>query len=150
MDQELTNLQSRLNGYRMVESRLQQERLRLSSKMPDIARSLDQVHLLLEKKEAQEPVTLDFEVTDHVYAKAKIDNPQSVLLWLGANVMLEYSLEEAKELLSGQRDKASGMLEDAREKGTWLKNQMTTAEVLTARIYNYDIQKKKAEAEAGK
>jgi prefoldin subunit 5 len=146
----LTNLQSRLNGYRMVESRLQQERLRLSSKMPDIARSLDQVHLLLEKKEAQEPVTLDFEVTDHVYAKAKIDNPQSVLLWLGANVMLEYSLEEAKELLSGQRDKASGMLEDAREKGTWLKNQMTTAEVLTARIYNYDIQKKKAEAEAGK
>jgi prefoldin subunit 5 len=150
VDQELTNLQSRLNGYRMVESRLQQERLRLSSKMPDIARSLDQVHLLLEKKEAQEPVTLDFEVTDHVYAKAKIDNPQSVLLWLGANVMLEYSLEEAKELLSGQRDKASGMLEDAREKGTWLKNQMTTAEVLTARIYNYDIQKKKAEAEAGK
>ena len=146
----MTNLQSRLNGYRMVESRLQQERLRLSSKMPYIARSLDQVHLLLEKKEAQEPVTLDFEVTDNVYAKAKIDNPQSVLLWLGANVMLEYSLEEAKELLSGQRDKASGMLEDAREKGTWLKNQMTTAEVLTARIYNYDIQKKKAEAEAGK
>ena len=83
------------------------------------------------------------QLTDHVYAKAKVEEAKTVMLWLGANVMLEYSLEEASTLLSGQRDKCSEMLEEAREKGQWLKNQITVAEVLIARIYNWDIQKKK-------
>lgn len=44
-------------------------------------------------------VTLDFGLSQQVYAKAKVKDVTSVGLWLGADVMLEYPLEDAKQLL---------------------------------------------------
>ena len=35
-----------------------------------------------------------------MFAKAEIPPTDKVCLWLGANVMLEYSLEDAEQLLS--------------------------------------------------
>ena len=46
-----------------------------------------------------EELDMHFELTDSVYAKAKVKDAESVYLWLGANVMLEYPLEEARALL---------------------------------------------------
>ena len=42
---------------------------------------------------------MDFAISDQAYAKARIPVTDSVNLWLGANVMLEYPLEEARALL---------------------------------------------------
>ena len=42
---------------------------------------------------------VDFAISDQAYAKAKVPVTDHVNLWLGANVMLEYSLEDAKALL---------------------------------------------------
>jgi len=42
---------------------------------------------------------LDFSLSDQVYARAKLKDVDSVGLWLGAGLMVEYSLEEAKKLL---------------------------------------------------
>lgn len=36
----------------------------------------------------------DFEVSEGIYSRACIEDADSVCLWLGANVMLEYSCEE--------------------------------------------------------
>lgn len=36
----------------------------------------------------------DFEVSESIYSRARIEDTDSVCLWLGANVMLEYSCEE--------------------------------------------------------
>ena len=36
----------------------------------------------------------DFEVSEGIYSRTRIEDTDSVCLWLGANVMLEYSLEE--------------------------------------------------------
>ena len=44
-------------------------------------------------------VTLDFSLSEQVYAKAKVKDVTSVGLWLGADVMLDYQLEDAKQLL---------------------------------------------------
>lgn len=44
-------------------------------------------------------VTLDFSLSEQVYAKAKVKDVTSVGLWLGADVMLDYALEDAKQLL---------------------------------------------------
>ena len=43
--------------------------------------------------------TFDFELTEEVFVKAKVEPVKAVNLWLGANVMLEYSLEDATHLL---------------------------------------------------
>jgi len=42
----------------------------------------------------------DFEVSEGIYSRTRIEDTDSVCLWLGANVMLEYSLGEVgfKEL----------------------------------------------------
>ena len=42
---------------------------------------------------------VDFAISDQAFAKAKVPVTDSVNIWLGANVMLEYPLEEAKALL---------------------------------------------------
>lgn len=42
---------------------------------------------------------VDFSLSDQVYARAKVENVDSVGLWLGAGVMVEYDLDDAKALL---------------------------------------------------
>lgn len=44
---------------------------------------------------------VDFAISDQAFAKAKVPVTDHVNLWLGANVMLEYTLEDAKSLLVG-------------------------------------------------
>lgn len=41
----------------------------------------------------------DFEVSEGIYSRASIEDTDSVCLWLGANVMLEYSCEEVCHFL---------------------------------------------------
>ena len=103
----------------------------LSNKVPDIKKAVDAVELLIAKRDDPEPITIDFELADNVYAKvlradpgcvlgalplsflwllfltathrcasppgyqAKLQGVKSVNLWLGANCMLEYPLDEA-------------------------------------------------------
>ena len=83
------------------------------------------------------------------------------MLWLGANVMLEYDATEARTLLTNNKENAVKSLEDVREqlgkifKKTiillsidqflaFLQDQMTTTEVSMARVYNWDVNRRKA------
>ena len=43
--------------------------------------------------------TFDFSLAEGVFVKASIKKVEYVNLWLGASVMLEYNLDEAKTLL---------------------------------------------------
>ena len=95
----LNELQGLYQQYKQIEQGLQQNRIRLGNKLPEIKRALDTVKMLCDKAGSGEELDMNFELTDAVYAKAKVKDAESVYLWLGANVMLEYPLEEAKELL---------------------------------------------------
>ena len=95
----LNELQSLYQQYKQIEQGLQQNRIRLGNKLPEIKRALDTVKMLCEKTGSGEELDMNFELTDSVYAKAKVKDAESVYLWLGANVMLEYPLDEARELL---------------------------------------------------
>lgn len=44
-------------------------------------------------------MAIDFSLADQVYAKARVSQVDSVALWLGAGVMVEYSLDDARALL---------------------------------------------------
>jgi hypothetical protein len=116
---------------------------------------------------------MDFSLADQVYARARVADVASVNLWLGAGVMLEYTLEAAQELLvsGGAARRACGarasppcalgltlllllprcraqerqlegcraQLEVAQADHDYVKDQTTTMEVSIARVYNYDI-----------
>jgi SpoU rRNA methylase family enzyme len=73
-----------------------------------------------------------------------------VYLWLGANVMLAYPLSEAVELLDGKLSAAQNSLDNCDDDLDFLREQVTTLEVATARVYNWDVaQRRKEKAEGG-
>ena len=68
-------LQERYQQYKLVEAKLLQNRVRLQAKLPDIKKALDTVKLLVERRDGDgdgEPLTADFELSDGVFAKAKV------------------------------------------------------------------------------
>ena len=52
----------------------------------------------------------NFLLSHNLYGKASIPPTDKVCLWLGANVMLEYTLDEADELLHGNQNTAQTTL----------------------------------------
>ena len=62
---------------------------------------------LKDKKEEGEAIITRYNLADTVYAKAEVDCSQGIVnLWLGANVMLEYTYDEALDLLTSKESLA--------------------------------------------
>ncbi|KAJ2770262.1 peptide chain release factor 1, partial [Coemansia nantahalensis] len=85
-------------------------------------------------------------VNDTLYAHATVPPADSVNLWLGANVMLEYTTDEAQELLASKLSVAKTSLEHVVEDLEFLRDQITTMEVNIARVYNWDVKQRRAQS----
>lgn len=70
-----------------------------------------------------------------------------VYLWLGANVMLAYPIDEAEELLESKLKAAKTSLSNCEEDLDFLREQVTTMEVAVARVYNWDVVQKRKDKE---
>jgi prefoldin subunit 5 len=145
----LNAMQSLFQQYKQIEQGLQQNRIRLGNKLPEIKRALDTVTLLCDKADTGEELDMHFELTDSVYAKAKVKDAESVYLWLGANVMLEYPLDEARALLETNHANCKKNLATNQSDLAFVKDNITITEVSIARVYNWDVKKRKDEAAAG-
>ncbi|KAI8093718.1 Prefoldin subunit-domain-containing protein [Halteromyces radiatus] len=139
----LKKFQEAISKYKFMEVNLLQRRKILEEKIPEIEKTLAMVALLTEKQEATEPVYTDFELNDTLYAQAKIEPSGTVYLWLGANVMLEYTFEEATDLLTSKLTTAKNSLKNTIEDLSFLRDQITTMEVNTARVYNWDVKQRR-------
>ena len=144
----LADLQTLFNQYKQIEASLQQNRIRLGNKLPDIKRALDTVQMLCDKRGTGEELNMNFELVDSVYAKAVVKDAESVYLWLGANVMLEYPLEEARQLLETNHLNCKNNLATNQSDLAFVKDNITITEVSIARVYNWDVKKRKEEATA--
>lgn len=83
---------------------------------------------------------MDFLLTDTIWAKGRVDkNVEKVSLWLGANTLVEFPLNDAKVLLKKNLENAQGNLRTFEEDLLFLKDQITTCEVNIARIYNQNL-----------
>ncbi|KAI8976539.1 Prefoldin subunit-domain-containing protein [Pilobolus umbonatus] len=125
----LKKFQEAISKYKFMEMNLLQRRKVLEDKIPEIEKTMKMVHLLAEKKETKEPMYTDFELNDTLFAQAKIEPSNSVYLWLGANVMLEYTTDEASELLLAKLTTAEQSLKNTLEDLEFLRSQITTMEV---------------------
>ena len=97
------------------------------------------------KKLNVQEIETTFSLQDTLYAKAKLRpaDLDEVYLWLGANVMVAYPLEEAEVLLQGKVDRARESLKAAEEDLEFLRVQITTLEVAIARVHNWDVGEKR-------
>ncbi|VDP93356.1 unnamed protein product [Echinostoma caproni] len=133
--------------YQLIERALLQRKLRLMQQLPDIQKTLAVVRQL-QKKNTDLDVT--FEVSNQLFARAHIPKADRVGLWLGANVMLEYNLEEAEKILMENEDSAKQSLADVDRTWEFLKEQTTIVEVNLARLHNLSVkQGRQTQAAAG-
>lgn len=147
----LKRFQEMISKYQFMEVNQQKRVAGLKINMPDIQKTLDTVRFLKTRKEGADPIQATFELNDTLYAKANIPATEEVYLWLGANVMLAYPIDEAEELLSNRLAAAKQSFANCEEDLDFLREQITTMEVATARVYNWDVtmkRKEKNESEA--
>ncbi|CAF1014319.1 unnamed protein product [Adineta ricciae] len=128
--------------YRFMEMNLLQKKKRLRSKLPDIQICLDMIEQLRNYREKDTNMDTNFLLAHNLYGKATIPPTDKVCLWLGANVMLEYPLEEADELLRGNQKAAQSTLQKVDEDLDFLRDQITTTEVNMARLHNWAVKQK--------
>lgn len=148
-DDEMNSMRELYSKYKVMESSLNQTRATLKAKIPEIQKCLEMIAFLKGKAAASEPVETQFQLADNVYANATVKKPQTVCLWLGAKVMMEYTLDEASTVLATNLEAATKTLADVLNDLSFLKDQQTITEVNLARVYNHDVKmRRKAAAEA--
>ncbi|KAF8591800.1 Prefoldin, subunit 3 [Ramaria rubella] len=171
VESTIKQFQEAIAKYRYMELNLSQRRKALDEKIPDIKKTLGMVRFLQKRREgkskakpvdddedrndtARKPLTTTFELNDTLYAEAELEDTDVVYLWLGANVMLSYALPEAIELLWSKLIAAELNRENAIQDLEFLREQITVMEVNTARVYNWDVKRRRerrlrGEAEGG-
>ncbi|XP_076033635.1 prefoldin subunit mgr isoform X2 [Oratosquilla oratoria] len=140
----IRKLDEQLNKYKFMEVHLQSRRKKLKSQIPDIKSSLEIVKEMKVRKDSSKDIDTHYLLSDQIYMKAKIPPTEKVCLWLGANVMLEYGLEDAEGLLSKNLSNATKNLSQVEHDLDFLRNQCTTTEVTMARVYNWDVKRRRA------
>ncbi|KAL1305988.1 hypothetical protein AAFC00_004122 [Neodothiora populina] len=150
VESTLKSFQEMISKYQFMEVNTQRRAAGLTDKIPDIQKTLDTVQFLKSRKPDAEPIETLFELNDTLYAKAEVGKTEEVYLWLGANVMLAYPIPEAETLLSDKLEAAKSGLEHCEEDLNFLREQITTLEVATARVYNWDVGMRRKEKAEGK
>ncbi|VEU19707.1 DEKNAAC100051 [Brettanomyces naardenensis] len=153
----LKELQMRMEQYRFMEESKKAALGNLDTKIPDIQKTLDICKYFKSKSEQIEEggdiqekdkqIEVNYQLNDTVYSKAVIDPKDigSVRLWLGANIMVEYAIEEAIEMLAERLKTTIKGKENTLEDLEYLRSNITTMEVNTARVYNWDVQRRRTQ-----
>ncbi|CAK5279801.1 unnamed protein product [Mycena citricolor] len=168
----LKSFQDALAKYRFMDGNLTQRKAGLEEKIPDIKKTLLMVKYLHERREGkskatddegeddldaddddleegstQKPLTTTFELNDTLFAEAELEDTDTVFLWLGANVMLSYKIPDAISLLQSKLQVAEQSLQNTIEDLEFLREQITVMEVNTARLYNWDVKRRRERRE---
>jgi prefoldin subunit 5 len=136
--------------YKYMEGSFERSKNIYKGKVPDLEQTLELVKLMKARKENDEEMHANYNLTDTLYAKAKLNlEKEKVVLYVGAKVLIEYSFDEAIELLSEQIVQSHAKLEELNEDLAFLRMSEITVEVNMSRIFNYSVKlKKEAEAKA--
>ncbi|KZV91872.1 prefoldin subunit [Exidia glandulosa HHB12029] len=156
VENTLKEFQEAMAKYKYMEQNLAQRRTALQDKIPDIRKTLAMVQFLQQQRQKREedgddestPIRTTFELNETLYAEADIPPTDTVYLWLGANVMLAYKLNEAAELLESKKSAAEQNLAHVDEDLEFLREQQTVMEVNTARVYNWDVRRRRLARQA--
>lgn len=155
----LNELQMRLEQYNFMEESKRSSLANLDTKIPDITNTLNMCEFLKQRSteigrdeldNEQKTISVDYQLNDTIYATANIEpeSCKSVSLWLGANVMLEYPIDEAIDMLSERLTSTKHSKEITLEDLEFLRANITTMEVNLARVYNWDVQRRKSAAQS--
>lgn len=145
VEKVLQRLDEQHGKYKFMEFNLDSRRRRLKQQIPDLIKSLEMVQVLKDQTEEKET---QFLLSEQVFVKTIVPPTKTVCLWLGANVMLEYPLDEAEVLLKQNMESAIANLKSVEHDQDFLRDQLTTTEVNMARVYNWGVKKRQSAGKA--
>ncbi|KAL1244297.1 Prefoldin subunit [Trichinella spiralis] len=126
-----------LHRYKMIDRHVRQSVERLAEKIVDIKKSLQCCFLLEQKLATSESLITHVTLADNLFSKVSIPPSNRVCIWLGADVMVEFTVKEGIEFLKGELEIAEPRKESLLQKLDFIREQMTTVEVNIAMVHNY-------------
>ena len=157
----ISNLQQTLQKYEYMLQSKDEQLKNITSVVKDISTNLKVINLLLledeednEDNDEEDEEEIQYELEDGLYTFATIpkkNKTNTVSLWLGAGILMEFTYEEALEVLQEKYDTYNIKIKDIMEDLEWLREQKTTMEVNIAKVYNYNVleSKKMQQQKAG-
>lgn len=136
--------------YKFMETSFEKSKGVYKSKVPEIEQTLELIQLMKKKRESDDEdedkdMFTNYSLSDTIYAKAKIDTSVgTVCLWIGASTMVEYTYDEAIELLESQFTETIAKIKELDEDLFHLRGCSITVEVNMARLFNHSVKLKKA------
>ncbi|CDF36305.1 unnamed protein product [Chondrus crispus] len=139
--------------YRFFEEKLLKSRDTLGEKIAEVQRALKAVTSLEEKStrsgDNSSDIETQFELSDGIYVQAVVPPSRAVCLWLGANIMVEYSYKEAITLLTKNLGSAQTNLAETNADISYLRDQLNTTDINLSRVYNHHVQSVRKAAAQG-
>eukprot|EP01066_Platyproteum_vivax_P012881 Platyproteum_vivax@DN5854_c0_g1_i1.p1 len=135
----LKSIDDLFKKYQYLEASLMAQRKGLKEKLPEIVLCLEAVENIAKKNAAAEEMRVQYPLADHIYSEALLDKCEYVAIWLGANVMMDFPIADALELLKNKIQACTSKIESLRESIDFLRQQITTCEVNQRRLINYSI-----------
>lgn len=140
----IDKLSSLSQKYRLYETKLVKQKQTLEQKIPDVRRALKAVMAVEARNKrddaAEKPLEASFELSDGLFVRAVVPKTTTVCLWLGANVMVEYTFEEAVKLLQNNLRAAENNLKETKVNLSYLRDQLNTTDINLSRVYNFHVQ----------
>eukprot|EP00767_Chilomastix_cuspidata_P008136 gnl/Chilomastix_cuspidata/920.p3 GENE.gnl/Chilomastix_cuspidata/920~~gnl/Chilomastix_cuspidata/920.p3 ORF type:complete len:135 (+),score=69.80 gnl/Chilomastix_cuspidata/920:200-604(+) len=114
------------------------ERETRSKAIPELETNLGIITRLRDAAAAGESsVPFLYQLGDLLYAKARITDVSRLNLWLGADIMVEYSLDEAEGLLRKNLEDVRAAIQGVEGNLHFLQEQMETAQCNLTRVQNW-------------
>ena len=150
MERAITQLQKTYRELKQLEQSLAARKTNLATKLPSLERTLDAVKHLKAQSEARKEQAPEERKVRHVryelgesgiYAQAALAEQayERVNLWMGANVMIEYTLDDAIALLEKNLGDARETIAGISRDMDIVKERTVTMEVNIARFYNHEL-----------
>ncbi|EDO07203.1 Prefoldin subunit family protein [Babesia bovis T2Bo] len=139
-----------LAKYRFMEKSLATKLTSLHNKVPELKDALTIIeNIHKQSSDGSGEIYTYFKISDTLYSEARIPTTKTIFLWLGANTMVEYPVDEAMSLLNDQLRVALESIEDIKKDLEWIRTQVTNTEVTVARLHNFSVMKKASSGSSG-
>lgn len=143
-----------LQKYRFMEHSLLGQKDTLRAKTLAIKETMDALEMLKRQRDVAKEggdgeLQTHFQLAETVHVQATVPPTDTVCLWLAADVVVEYTIQEAEDVLNKSLKFANKYLEEAEADMEWLRTQITMTEVNIARVHNYAVLKLQQRQAAG-
>jgi len=149
VDKVLQQMKNELGKYRLMENQLVKQKVNVGDQKSEMQKNLQCIDRLRQLKEKEENMMTQFRLTDQMLGQADVDASQDVIaIWLGANVMLEFTYDEGYDFLKERLANVQKTLDTLQADLDFCRKQINILEVNQSRVHNANVKVKEARAAA--